>query len=326
MQVAGRAIPAAVLSAVQIQAQVARRGAVVVVVARLALGGNDGTADERAVLVVAGVAGHHFASGLTQGKDASACSVGNGGCAARVAGAAVVVMDVEAACVLEVLVGLPVAVVVDEVAGLDVPRARHCGTFGAGAVRGADHGARVPAGAVARGADGSEVCEILVGLPVAVVVEAVAHFVSLRGDGRRADRGPRRIRLVADVDARRPAAALGHLARLVLVGPEGILVHLPVAVVVEPVAGLGLRLPRHGGAHRRAHGILGVADHHTERQAPALAGAAELPLVGPQVFLVGVPVAVVVQVVADLDVFLRALVLPGPGPAAVASDRRERRQ
>src|SRR6185436_4462107 len=109
----------------------------------------------------------------------------------------------------------------------------------------------------------------LVDHAVAVVVEAVAADL----------RGGRRVRVTGDravLAGRRPVRAhAGHAGRAGRAGAHPVLVHLPVAVVVEPVAHLGRSL---GEAHANRLSVLARkrpvrADAELARVARAAGGA-----------------------------------------------------
>ncbi len=191
--------------------------------------------------------------------------------------------DAGVAQVVERLVGLPVAVVVQPVADLS----RRLDVLHA-AERPARAGERPrPAQALELGlAGGPALGVLLVGVPVAVVVLAVAGL-GLRGRDR---------------DAAELAAAAHHPplgARPELLGVaaplvRGVLVRLPVAVLVEAVAVVG----QLGALDLLADDAPPVTGGEPEGAHAVLAGVAVLP--PARLSLVDAPVAVVVLTVAGL--------------------------
>ena len=135
----------------------------------------------------------------------------------------------------EVLVGLPVAVVVQAVAELGEARPSLVDALDVQAIRGAGQGAVLAEVRVRAVAGLTEEGEVLVGLPVAVVVQAIA------------DLGDVRLGLVDALDVQAVGGAgVGAVLAEVQVravagrAEEGeVLVDLPVAVVVQAVTELG---------------------------------------------------------------------------------------
>ena len=190
------------------------------------------------------------------------------------------------------LVDLPIAVVVDVVAELGRGRARGHRADGARAVARADDAAGAHAGARALGAGHPEVRKALVAHAVAVVVLAVADLRRrdhLTRAGAPHARGAGLVARAADAHtrgARGPGVA----------APDHALVDRTVAVVVDVVAGLDARadLTRAGAPAPDGAGLRpgGAGAHARGATRAAVAGAREA--------LVDEPVAVVVDVVADL--------------------------
>ena len=198
---------------------------------------------------------------------------------------------------LGVFVGAAVAVIVEAIADLGPSGTSNSGALGGagGAGCAADLHATAEADALARAADRATVAPegAIVHGAITVVVEAVADLGASSAGRHGADRRAGLVRGVADLHTGALADARATLADVAAVGPEGAVIDGTVAVVVDAIAGLGLR---------RLVGDTGVGARDAGGEAlRADAGSAGVAGdAAARVAIVDGAVAVVVEAIAEL--------------------------